>query len=129
MVNETKMRRFLVVRKEDETGISGTGTVAEGVVFWDGTCVIKWTTDTSSLGIYKSHVEMIHLHGHEGKTFIQWIDAKHEEVRKEDKPNAKEEKKEVKEKALAIVAEQLTKVNGALEEIKLHEAEQDEAEE
>ena len=126
MEHKTKMRRFVVVRREDETGISGTGIVAEGVVFWDGTCVIKWTTDTSSLGIYKSHVEMIHLHGHGGKTFIKWIDEKQEDIHS----NSKEENiaaKKVKNAALAVVAEQLQKATGVLEEIQ-HQEDSEEVE-
>lgn len=34
-------------RVEDETGISGTGIVLEGIVFSDGTCVTRWTTENS----------------------------------------------------------------------------------
>lgn len=71
---ETNIRRFYLQRDEDETGISGTGVVAEGVVFFDGTCVLKWLTDTSSINIYRSYIEMIHLHGHGGKTQIKWYD-------------------------------------------------------
>ena len=36
------MRTFTVLREGDESGVSGTGTVAEGVEFGDGTCVIRW---------------------------------------------------------------------------------------
>jgi hypothetical protein len=67
-------RRFQLKRLEDESEVSGTGFVAEGVQFSDGTCVIKWKTTTSSIGIYHSDVEMIHIHGHGGKTVIEWID-------------------------------------------------------
>ena len=41
------MRTFEVVRNNDETGISGTGKVIEGVVFEDGTCVTRWVAGTS----------------------------------------------------------------------------------
>jgi hypothetical protein len=71
---KTEMRRFRLKRTEDESGVSGTGYVAEGVKFSDGTAVLRWLTDTSSMGIYHSPVEMIHIHGHGGKTVIEWVD-------------------------------------------------------
>lgn len=74
MEHESQMRRFVLKRNEDETGISGVGYVAEGIVFKDGTCAIKWLTETSSLNIYKSYIEMIQIHGHGGRTIIEWID-------------------------------------------------------
>jgi len=70
------MRRFRLKRTDDESGVSGVGYVAEGTQFSDGTCVIKWLTETSSIGIYHSHADMIHIHGHGGKTVIEWIDEK-----------------------------------------------------
>ncbi len=118
---QTKMRRFYVVRKEDETGVSGTGIVAEGVVFWDGTCVIKWTTDTSSIGIYKSHVEMIHLHGHGGRTVIKWIDEKSQQEESNIDPEVEEEtktKEEEEEDKLDKVAKELQKATKMFEDIK-----------
>lgn len=71
---KVEMRRFRLKRMEDESGVSGTGYVAEGVQFSDGQCVISWLTETSSTGIYHSAVEMIHIHGHGGKTQIEWVD-------------------------------------------------------
>lgn len=71
---KTELRRFRLKRNEDESGVSGTGYVAEGVKFSDGQCVINWLTDTRSIGLYHSPVEMIHIHGHGGKTIIEWVD-------------------------------------------------------
>lgn len=42
------MRTFELHRVEDETGISGTGIVAEGVIFGDGTCAMRWRTKDRS---------------------------------------------------------------------------------
>jgi hypothetical protein len=67
-------RRFRLKRIEDESGVSGTGYVAEGIKFSDGQTVINWLTDTRSIGIYHSIVEMIYIHGHGGKTVIEWVD-------------------------------------------------------
>lgn len=75
---KVELRRFRLKRLEDESGVSGTGYVAEGVKFSDGQCVITWLTDTRSIGIYHSPVEMMHIHGHGGKTVIEWIDAESE---------------------------------------------------
>lgn len=65
-----KMKLFQLVRDEDESGISGTGIVAQGVIFTDGTVAMRWLTDVASTGIYGSidHVRVIH--GHQGKTRI-----------------------------------------------------------
>lgn len=42
------MRTFELFRMNDETGISGTGKVLEGVVFSDGTVVTRWVSYKSA---------------------------------------------------------------------------------
>jgi hypothetical protein len=66
------LRRFLMVRTEDETGVSGTGIVAEGVQFANGWCVLSWLTRYSSIGVYPNIEEVILIHGHDGRTLVQW---------------------------------------------------------
>lgn len=68
------MRRFSLQRDVDETGISGTGKVAEGVVFTNGWCALMWLTEFFSVVLYPGidHVEQIH--GHQGKTRIVFED-------------------------------------------------------
>lgn len=68
------MKRFQLVRDVDVTGVSGTGLVAEGIVFTDGTAVLRWLTDNSSTAIYTSIDMLILIHGHDGSTRIRWID-------------------------------------------------------
>lgn len=68
------MRRFNLRRLEDETGISGTGIVTEGVVFTDNSVVMRWLTDTSSVAFYNSIEDVIIIHGHNGRTIVEWID-------------------------------------------------------
>lgn len=63
-----------MVRKEDISGVSGTGHVADGVVFHDGTSVIYWRTQHASIAIYKSLDDLLAIHGHEGATGIEWVD-------------------------------------------------------
>ncbi len=75
------MKTFRMVRREDATGISGTGVVAEGVEFANGACVLSWLTQFESLGIYPSLDELLRIHGHEGRTtvvFDETIDEAHE---------------------------------------------------
>lgn len=72
--NITAMRRFVLERAEDVSGVSGTGRVAEGVEFSDGTVVMKWMTYTSSLGVYLNIKELDFVHSHEGRTKVVWID-------------------------------------------------------
>jgi len=72
---KVEIRRFRLKRVEDASGVSGKGYVAEGVKFTNGQCVVSWLTDTTSVGIYHSAVEMMHIHGHGDKTHLEWIDA------------------------------------------------------
>lgn len=39
------MRRFVLVRHRDVTGVSGTGVVAYGVEFPDGAAAVRWTSE------------------------------------------------------------------------------------
>lgn len=65
-------RLFALVRDEDETGVSGTGHVADGVQFANGKCVVCWRTATSSIAVYDSIAAVEVIHGHGGKTRIVW---------------------------------------------------------
>ncbi len=68
------MRTFNLQRDDDETGISGTGVVAQGVEFDDGSVAMKWLTATSSLGYYESIDELVTIHGHGGRTYPVFTD-------------------------------------------------------
>lgn len=68
------MRRFYLVRTEDLSGVSGTGNVAEGIQFDTGQCAMCWLTKTSSVAIYRSIEDLEFIHGHEGRTKVEWID-------------------------------------------------------
>lgn len=69
-----EIRTFVLQRKEDETGISGTGVVAEGVLFSTGRVVLNWVTGYSSVGVYDNLEQMIAIHGHGGKTVVEWVE-------------------------------------------------------
>lgn len=68
------MRRFELHRVEDKTGVSGTGIIAEGVVFGDGTATLRWKTQFRSTGFYASMAELEAIHGHGGTTKTVWLD-------------------------------------------------------
>jgi hypothetical protein len=68
------LRRFHLRRLEDETGISGTGLVTDGIEFNDGTVIMTWNTETTSLAVYKNIQDVITIHGHGGKTVVEWAD-------------------------------------------------------
>ena len=67
------LRPFILGRKKDLTGTSGTGIVAEGVVFEDGQAVLKWLRKPYSLGVYPSLKNLLDVHGHEGNTQVRFI--------------------------------------------------------
>ena len=65
-------RVFELIRDEDETGVSGTGKVAEGIEFSNGKCALAWITAYRSVVVYDSLREVEQIHGHNGKTRIVW---------------------------------------------------------
>lgn len=67
-------RRFLLNRRRDPSGISGTGIVAEGTKFSDGQTVLKWLTLTNSLAVYPNMAALEKIHGHDGDTVVEWVD-------------------------------------------------------
>jgi len=68
------MKRFNLKRNQDISGVSGTGIVAEGVQFTDGTCVMRWLTKTPSTALYTSIEDIVKIHGHDGATIIEMKD-------------------------------------------------------
>lgn len=68
------MKRFVLHRIEDETGVSGTGHVADGVQFQNLKCVLCWKTTFSSIAVYDNIETLMKIHGHDGKTVLKWID-------------------------------------------------------
>src|SRR3954468_24191437 len=62
------VKLFHLYRNEDQSGVSGTGPVVEGVEFTNGWCALRWVTNTSSMCFYQSIDEVRRVHGHGGKT-------------------------------------------------------------
>lgn len=62
-------RTFTLIRQIDETGVSGTGRILDGVIFHTGQVVVCWRTDVnsdepgfSSISIYPTWDAFLHVH-------------------------------------------------------------------
>ena len=66
----SRVATFHLLRLEDESGVSGTGWVAEGAVFSNGWVVLIWPTGTPSMNFYESLEAVEAVHGHGGLTRI-----------------------------------------------------------
>lgn len=65
--SKTVMKTFMLFSIKDEIGF-----VAEGIQFSNGTCVLSWLTEFSSISIYDS-IELIEkMYVHNGQTEIIW---------------------------------------------------------
>ena len=75
-------RLFALVREHDVSGISGTGVVAEGVEFSDGTVVLRWLQAGTARPDHVKPTTVVHddidsvigLHAHNGATRIVYVD-------------------------------------------------------
>lgn len=65
-----KMKIFYLKRDEDESGISGTGRVAQGFIFDNGKVAVSWLSEHPSVTIYDNIGEVHAIHGHGGKTEV-----------------------------------------------------------
>lgn len=72
--NRSSMRRFVFNRTKDISGTSGTGIVAEGVEFSNGTCQMRWLSQMESYTTFANAKVMETIHGHGGATAIEWLD-------------------------------------------------------
>lgn len=68
-------RAFELHREVDVSGISGTGVVAEGVAFSDGTVALRWVGRTPTSVVFHDNgmASVEAVHGHDGKTRVVWI--------------------------------------------------------
>lgn len=68
-------RSGLVLRSEDMTGCTGTGHVAYAHGLADGAVVVMWLpglVDVVSVSVYASERDFLAVHGHDGRTRIEW---------------------------------------------------------
>lgn len=71
----SKMKRFVLRRHEDVSGNSGTGIVAEGCEYSSGMVAITWLSALPVYAWYHSMRVIETLHGHDGRTVVEWIDS------------------------------------------------------
>jgi hypothetical protein len=64
------MKIFYLNRTEDESGVSGTGRVAQGFIFDNGKVCVTWLSEHPSVTVYDNIGEVRAIHGHQGKTEI-----------------------------------------------------------
>lgn len=77
MTEDSKpFKRFYVIRIKDETGISRTGRVIEGVLTQAGKVIVEWRPPYSTIGIYNDFDEFkrIHIDCHPSCNEIVWLD-------------------------------------------------------
>lgn len=70
------MRTFHLCRKEDVSGMSGTGRVAQVAEFDDGVVVVHWGADRNASGIASTEIfnsigDLLKVHGHQGRTVLE----------------------------------------------------------
>jgi hypothetical protein len=65
------MRVIQLRRHEDVTGASGTGIVADGVEFADGTVALRWFGEHRSTVVWSNIHSAIAVHGHDGRTIVE----------------------------------------------------------
>lgn len=79
----TAFQRFLLLRHRDASGVSGTGIVAEGAQFSDGSAALRWHGKYASTSIFETGADAIAaVHGHGGATEIIYADPANEYARR-----------------------------------------------
>ena len=90
------IRAFTVARRHDESGVSGTGVVIEGVTLATGQCIVHWLypPPRGGIAIFDSMNDfiMVHIGPHPAnKTIITYQDGEQQtfgqEEGTEEKPN------------------------------------------
>jgi len=67
-------RTFELVRYRDPSGVSGTGVVAEGCEFSDGSVALRWRGDNPATAVWPDLDSVLAVHGHQGATEVRWIE-------------------------------------------------------
>jgi hypothetical protein len=70
-----RARRFHLLRHQDISGVSGTGIVADGVIWPDGTASLRWRGERPSTVHWDRIADAKAVHGHGGATEIVLDDA------------------------------------------------------
>ena len=70
LLGRERMKIFYLKRTEDESGVSGTGRIAQGFIFDNGKVALTWLSEHPSVTVYDSIGEVHAIHGHGGKTEV-----------------------------------------------------------
>lgn len=75
-MSQHEFKRFYMNRSKDETGVSGTGRVLEGILTASGKIIVEWKFPYHTIGIYNSLEEFkfIHQKSHPNSSKLVWID-------------------------------------------------------
>lgn len=68
------MRRFELHRDIDISHVSGTGIVAQGCQYDDGTVALRWISDRPSTTFWASVADVVAVHCHGGLSRIVFLD-------------------------------------------------------
>jgi hypothetical protein len=72
--DRTSPRRFWLVPHHDVSGVSGTGIVAEGILWSSGQVALHWPGQPQCTSTWASLQDLLAVHGHGGWTTVEWID-------------------------------------------------------
>jgi hypothetical protein len=68
-------RLFVLRRHVDVSGVSGTGVIADGAEWPDGTASIRWRGEHPKIDFADRGVPTLHfVHGHSGSTEVEYLD-------------------------------------------------------
>ncbi|WP_329002361.1 hypothetical protein OHA18_04545 [Kribbella sp. NBC_00709] len=70
---QRQARLFRLVRHADPSGVHGTGTLAEGVEWSDGTVALRWRGPWSSTSTWDCIGSVLAVHGTGGRTQVHWL--------------------------------------------------------
>lgn len=75
-MRSTTPRSFLLVRYRDGSQVSGTGVVAEGTEWTDGSASLRWRGTYPTTTFFETGVRAIEaVHGHAGDTVVVFTEA------------------------------------------------------
>ena len=71
---QRQARLFRLVRHTDVSGVRGTGTLAEGVEWSDGTVALRWRGRWPGTATWDGGIEaLLAVHGAGGRTQVHWL--------------------------------------------------------
>ncbi|MFK4090026.1 hypothetical protein ACI2LF_38295 [Kribbella sp. NPDC020789] len=65
-------RLFRLVRHADASGLRGTGTLAEGVEWSDGSVALRWRGPWASTSSWDRIEAVLAVHAADGRTLLHW---------------------------------------------------------